>query len=78
MYYLIVIKSDSQAIFAHESEVAAMSAYHSELASDYLYFEDGTIDRFTIMVTNQSGDVIAKEFKCRVEGYKEVISHSAE
>ena len=65
MYYLIVIKSDSQAIFAHESEVSAMSAYHSELASDYLYFEDGTIDRFTIMVTNQSGDVIAKEFKCK-------------
>lgn len=65
MYYLIIIKSDSQAIFAHESEVVAMSAYHSELASDYLYYEDGTIDRFTIMVTNQSGDVIAKEFKCR-------------
>lgn len=65
MYYLIVIKSDSQAIFAHENEVAAMSSYHSELASDYLYYEDGTIDRFTIMVTNQSGDVIAKEFKSR-------------
>lgn len=63
MYYLIVIKSDSQAIFAHESEDAAMSAYHSELASDYIYYEDGTIDRFTIMVINQSGDTIAKEFK---------------
>lgn len=65
MYYLVVIKSDSQAIFTHETEVSAMSAYHSELASDYLYFEDGTIDRFTIMVINQSGDVIAKEFKFR-------------
>lgn len=65
MYYLVVIKSDSQAIFKHETEVSAMSAYHSELASDYLYFEDGTIDRFTIMVINQSGDVIAKEFKFR-------------
>lgn len=65
MYYLVVIKSDSQAIFAHETEVSAMSAYHSELASDYLYFEDGTIDRFTIMVINQSGDAIAKEFKFR-------------
>lgn len=65
MYYLVVIKSDSQAIFAHETEVSAMSAYHSELASDYLYFEDGTIDRFTIMVINQSGDTIAKEFKFR-------------
>lgn len=63
MYYLIVIKSDSQAIFAHGSEDAAMSAYHSELASDYIYYEDGTIDRFTIMVINQSGDTIAKEFK---------------
>lgn len=67
MFYLIVIKSDSQAIFPHESEVSAMSAYHSELASDYLYYEDGTIDRFTIMVCNQSGDVIVKEFKCRQE-----------
>lgn len=65
MFYLIVIKSDSQAIFKHENEVSAMSAYHSELASDYLYFEDGTINSFTIMVTNQSGDVIAKEFKFR-------------
>lgn len=65
MYYLIIIKSDSQAISEHESEVSAMSAYHSELASDYLYFNDGTIDRFTIMVCNQSGDVIAKEFKCK-------------
>lgn len=42
-----------------------MNAYHSELASDYLYFEDGTIDQFTIMVINQSGDTIAKEFKFR-------------
>lgn len=65
MFYLIVIKSDAQAIYAHESEVSAMSAYHSESASDYLYYEDGTIDRFTIMVVNQSGDAIAKEFKCR-------------
>lgn len=65
MFYLVVIKSDSQAIFKHDNEEQARSAYHSELASDYLYFEDGTISSFTIALMNQSGDVIAKEFKSR-------------
>jgi hypothetical protein len=68
MYYRIVIKSDSQAVFAHNSLEDAMSAYHSELASDYLYFADGTIDHFTVMIVNQSGDIVAKEFKYRQEG----------
>ena len=62
MYYLIVLK-DSQAVFKHDNLESAMSAYHSELASDYIYFEDGTIDFFTVMVVNQSGDTVAKEFK---------------
>lgn len=62
MYYLIVLK-DSQAVFKHDSLESAMSAYHSELASDYIYFNDGTIDFFTVMVVNQSGDTVAKEFK---------------
>ena len=65
MFYLVVIKSDSQGIFKHDDEEKARSAYHSELASDYLYFEDGTIDSFTIALMNQSGDVICKEFKFR-------------
>ena len=65
MFYLVVIKSDSQAVFKHESESSARNAYHSELASDYLYFEDGTINSFTVMVINQSGDVLCKEFKFR-------------
>ncbi len=50
MFYLVVIKSDSQGIFKHDDEEKARSAYHSELASDYLYFEDGTIDSFTIVL----------------------------
>lgn len=62
MYYLIVLK-DSQAVFKYDNLESAMSAYHSELASDYIYFEDGTIDFFTVMVVNQSGDTVAKEFK---------------
>lgn len=63
MFYLIIIKSDSQAIYSYESEDTARSAYHTELASAYSYFEQGTIDLFTIMVINQSGDTICKEFK---------------
>lgn len=62
MYYLIVLK-DSQAVSKFDNLESAMSAYHSELASDYIYFEDGTIDFFTVMVVNQSGDTVAKEFK---------------
>lgn len=62
MYYLIVLK-DSQAVFKYDNLESAMSAYHSELASDYIYFNDGTIDFFTVMVANQSGDTVAKEFK---------------
>lgn len=62
MYYLIVLK-DSQAVFKYDNLESAMSAYHSELASDYIYFNDGTIDFFTVMVVNQSGDTVAKEFK---------------
>lgn len=68
MYGLVIIKSDAQAIFMHDTLESAMSAYHSELASDYLYFADGTIDRFTVMVINQSGDTVIKEFKFRQEG----------
>ena len=68
MYYRIIIKSDSQAVFSHTSLEDAMSAYHSELASDYLYFEQGTIDFFTVMIVNQSGDIIIKEFKAKQEG----------
>ena len=63
MFYLVVIKSDSQAIFKHDSETSAMSAFHSECASDQLYFADGTITSYTVMVLNQSGDAIAKEFR---------------
>lgn len=63
MYYLVVIKSDSQAIYSYESEDTARSAYHTELASAYSYYEQGTISSFTIMILNQSGDTIAKEFK---------------
>ena len=62
MYYLIVLK-DSQAVSQFDNLESAMSAYHSELASDYIYFEDGTINFFTVMVVNQSGDTVAKEFK---------------
>lgn len=62
MYYLIVLK-DSQAVFKYDNLESAMSAYHSELASDYIYFNDGTIDFFTVLVMNQSGDTVAKEFK---------------
>lgn len=62
MFYLIVLK-DSQAVTKFDNLESAMSAYHSELASDYIYFEDGTIDFFTVMVVNQSGDTVAKEFK---------------
>lgn len=62
MYYLIVLK-DSQAVSKFDNLESAMSAYHSELASDYIYFEDGTIDFFTVLVMNQSGDTVAKEFK---------------
>ena len=65
MFYLVIIKSDSQAISKFDDEEKARSAFHSELASDYLYFDDGTIDSFTIALMNQSGDVIAKEFKFR-------------
>ena len=65
MYYLVIIKSDSQQINKYDNEEKARSAFHSELASDYLYFEDGTIDSFTIALMNQSGDVICKEFKFR-------------
>lgn len=65
MFYLVIIKSDSREIIKYDNEEKARSAFHSELASDYLYFEDGTIDSFTIALMNQSGDVIAKEFKCR-------------
>ena len=67
MYYLVVMK-DSQAITKFDNLEKAMSAYHTELASDYLYYEDGTIDFFTVMVVNQSGDTIIKEFKFRQEG----------
>lgn len=66
-YYMVVMK-DAQAISVFDNLEAAMSAYHSELASDYLYFADGTIDFFTVMVVNQSGDSVAKEFKFRQEG----------
>ena len=62
MFYLIVLK-DSQAVSKFDNLESAMSAYHSELASDYIYFNDGTIDFFTVMVVNQSGDTVAKEFK---------------
>ena len=62
MFYLIVLK-DSQAVSKFDNLESAMSAYHSELASDYIYFEDGTIDFFTVLVMNQSGDTVAKEFK---------------
>ena len=65
MFYLIIIKSDSQVINKFDDEEKARSAFHSELASDYLYFDDGTIDAFTIALMNQSGDVICKEFKLR-------------
>ena len=65
MFYLVIIKSDSQAITKFDDEEKARSAFHSELASDYLYFEDGTINSFTIALMNQSGDVICKEFKFR-------------
>ena len=65
MYYLVIIKSDSQQINKYDNEEKARSAFHSELASDYLYFEDGTINSFTIDLMNQSGDVICKEFKFR-------------
>ena len=67
MYYLIVLK-DAQAVSTFDSLEKAMSAYHQELASDYLYFEDGTIDAFTVLVINQSGDIVEKEFKLRQKG----------
>lgn len=63
MYYLVIIKSDSQAIYSYESEDTARSAYHTELASAYSSYEQETISNFTIMVLNQSGDTVAKEFK---------------
>ena len=68
-FYVTVLKSDSQAVFEHKIEEDARSAYHSELASDYVLFKEGTIDSFTVVLMNQSGDVIDKEFKFRqIEG----------
>ena len=61
-YYLIVLKSDSQSIYDYDSIEKARAAYHSELASDYTYFEQGIISYFTVMITNLSGDVLYKEF----------------
>lgn len=67
-YSLIITKSDSRANVEYPDYPSVMSAYHSELASDYLYFAEGTIDFFTVMVTNLSGDIIVKEFQCKQEG----------
>lgn len=35
MFYTIILKSDSQAIFAYETQAAATEKFHSELAYAY-------------------------------------------
>ena len=66
--YLINIQSEAQSIFKYENETEARSAYHSTLASNYAAYDEGTLNSFTVVLMNQSGDVIAKEFQFRQEG----------
>ena len=66
--YLINIQSEAQSIFKYDSENDARSAYHSTLASNYAAYDAGTLNSFTVVLMNQSGDVVAKEFKYRQEG----------
>lgn len=56
MFYLVIIKADSQVINKYENQDSAMSALHSEMAYAY----NAHIDT-TCMVTDAYGSQIKRE-----------------
>lgn len=56
MFYMVIIKEDSQAVYKHDTVNAAKAAQHTELAYAYT-----TGAKCTAMVLDKFGNVLTRE-----------------